>query len=917
DAYWAWWGGVTYSAAYKVNAQTAGAYKLWYRGSDPTNDRYDKVKLKVNGTDITSSLSKVTGTDFTVKVDPSGTPKNFACAFFLAEITLTSGVNNISYEITEKSTSGAKYAGLFDCMVIAPSSYEWEAPNISTKPEGELQKIISPDADGVYWIEESAYDSYENAADGDLAARVGTNGTAAANTTDLVSGGDAYWAWWGGVTYSAAYKVNAQTAGAYKLWYRGSDPTNDRYDKVRLKINGVDITASLSKVEGTDFTVKVDPSGTPKNFACAFFLTEITLTSGVNTITYEITEQSTNGAKYAGLFDCVVLAPSTYEWLSPETNTKPVFLDQSKFIWIEGEAHAGINGDLFSERVFDDTRMSGGKALAINTSQAPSEGVYYAEYELNIESDGIYDVFVRSSHSNGGDNISRIIMSVDGVVKPHSEICYDGWIEVSSGDDSFAVGWNKITLELTRGTHILRWAVKPVPNGRYAAVIDAVVFMPSSMDFTPKPADLAATKAEYELSALLCDHDLTNVSDDLILPAQTINGNAVVWTTSDPSIITDTGDISKDEFRTKTAVLTATIDGYSKDFTVKTACAETYRVENFGLSGDASEGNTVTASADITSLSADARNIVLIVAQYGNDDRLKSCNSEIYYLTENTLQTIAVELEPEDYAEGDYVKAFIWNDFENLNIITRQMPTRVFGKKLLPEQFKGTQSFHTELMKAYLNDTYDSVAYYVDGKTNVDKPEPITFKWSWNGGGAEPTEYILSVSENRDMSDPAEYTVSEASCDVYNLKIKSDYYWTVSAEDENGNTVISDVSVLRTENTAPRNIFVSGIKNVRDIGGWNTLDSKQVKQGYLYRCFRLSYMDNGTFKKQINDAGISTMRNVLGIKSEIDIRLEDEMPLEYTESVLGADVNYFREPMNYSDDYLSSNKEAIKNIFAE
>ena len=104
-------------------------------------------------------------------------------------------------------------------------------------------KVNSPDATGVYWIEESDYATYQNSDDGQLSTRVGVNGTVASKTPDLVSGGDAYWAWWGGVTYSATYKLNVSEAGTYKLWYRGSDPTNGYYDKVKLNVNGTDVTS--------------------------------------------------------------------------------------------------------------------------------------------------------------------------------------------------------------------------------------------------------------------------------------------------------------------------------------------------------------------------------------------------------------------------------------------------------------------------------------------------------------------------------------------------------------------------------------------------------------------------------------------------------------------------------------------------
>ena len=57
--------------------------------------------------------------------------------------------------------------------------------------------------------------------------------------------------------------------------------------------------------------------------------------------------------------------------------------------------------------------------------------------------------------------------------------------------------------------------------------------------------------------------------------------------------------------------------------------------------------------------------------------------------------------------------------------------------------------------------------------------------------------------------------------------------------------------------------------------------------------------------------GISVLVNELGIKTEIDLRGESEK----TSSILGAGVNYYLFGMNYSEDYLSGNKAAIKNVF--
>ena len=69
-----------------------------------------------------------------------------------------------------------------------------------------------------------------------------------------------------------------------------------------------------------------------------------------------------------------------------------------------------------------------------------------------------------------------------------------------------------------------------------------------------------------------------------------------------------------------------------------------------------------------------------------------------------------------------------------------------------------------------------------------------------------------------------------------------------------------------------RMLSVSGIYNVRDIGGWKTEDGKTVKYGMI---FRGSEMD-GVHHIRISAKGIEKMKE-LGIRSELDLRNSDEV----------------------------------------
>ena len=646
DAYWAWWSGATYNAAYKVNATTAGTYKLWYRGSDPTNSYSDKIVIEVNNAPIT--VSKVSGTDFTATIDPSGTKKNFACAWFVAEISLVGGENTIEYSVTEKSTSGQKYACLFDCMVLAPSTYKWEIPTVSTKPTEAKINAVEFDSNNVAWIEECDYDTHSNSADGVLSTRVGKNGTAQ-ETADMMSGSDAYWAWWSGATYAATYNVKAPKTGKYKIWYRGADPSIQYHDTIKIEVNDVPVT--VTKVEGTDFVAKVDPSGTPKNFTCGWFWVEVNLTEGVNKIEYYVNEKSSKG-KYACLFDCMVISPATYIWETPTIDTFPQKPERLLDFLIDGSLNVG-------------------------------------EKDINLT------VYLNEGAPDMDAMVIPTLYNADGIIK--------------------------------------------------------------------------------------C------------------------------------------------------IEVFSKSFTA--------------------QDNMI----DISMTSTEA------------------------------------------VAEGDLLKVFVWDNFKNMTPLS---PRLTLGEKLYLAPWENS-SFHKDLMEEYLDDEYANVANYTHIESYVDRPNPIKFKWSWTGTDEVPTEYKLSVSESPEMTNAKEYTTSGPFYEILNLKSGTNYYWTVSAVDSEGNDIISGVAISRTSDKAPRNIFVHGVRNVRDIGGWTTIDGMVVKQGLLYRSGQLD---------SITQTGIKILHDDLKIKTEIDFRRDGETRVYGDDTPIGDDVQYFRYPLEYGD-YLTLNVEAIKNIF--
>lgn len=221
-----------------------------------------------------------------------------------------------------------------------------------------------------------------------------------------------------------------------------------------------------------------------------------------------------------------------------------------------------------------------------------------------------------------------------------------------------------------------------------------------------------------------------------------------------------------------------------------------------------------------------------------------------------------------------------------------------------------TVNLHTFSQRAFLNGPDSMIGIYAYGQEEKSRPKPVEFEWEYNG--ADNTQFTLNISENEDMTNAVSYTTDQTEYAVYNLKIGTEYYWTVSTEDET-----SDVSSFTTNSEAPRNLYIDGVTNARDLGGRETESGTVTKQGMIFRCGRLNESNVPYVNIEITDEGKRTMLEELGVKTEIDVRLAyDSENGGITESPLGNTVSYISCPMEWDGEMLGDNKEQIVNVFS-
>lgn len=141
---------------------------------------------------------------------------------------------------------------------------------------------------------------------------------------------------------------------------------------------------------------------------------------------------------------------------------------------------------------------------------------------------------------------------------------------------------------------------------------------------------------------------------------------------------------------------------------------------------------------------------------------------------------------------------------------------------------------------------------------DLSYPEPIVFTYT----PAVDGEVVLRHPGGKEQLLCAKKGVAR----VQNLLLDAVYEWYVKAGGET-----SAVFTFRTDAQAPRLLYVDGISNVRDFGGFRASGEKRIRQGMIYRA---SEMDSHV---SVTPEGIRTLEEELAIRTDLDIRgIKDE-----------------------------------------
>lgn len=223
-----------------------------------------------------------------------------------------------------------------------------------------------------------------------------------------------------------------------------------------------------------------------------------------------------------------------------------------------------------------------------------------------------------------------------------------------------------------------------------------------------------------------------------------------------------------------------------------------------------------------------------------------------------------------------------------------------------------SNDFHTPLQYAYIHDDYSKISDYAKGVIELTRPNAIILDYS---DIKYSSSYAVEYADNEGFENSVTVKdIKTKQYGVYNLKLGQKLYWRAAANESGLKN--AKVRMMTVASEGPRNMFIDGLTNVRDIGGYDSslVEGGKIRQGLYYRGAALVDVELGTgkIKKQlITEAGKAEMLR-LGIKEEIDLRDKEQCTGPYVE---GINYNAISIPSRTESTRFEKFEEEYKQIF--
>lgn len=190
-------------------------------------------------------------------------------------------------------------------------------------------------------------------------------------------------------------------------------------------------------------------------------------------------------------------------------------------------------------------------------------------------------------------------------------------------------------------------------------------------------------------------------------------------------------------------------------------------------------------------------------------------------------------------------------------------------------------SFHKEFNAGAFNDFVRVREIY----RQADAFNPVNNVLKWKSSLENVASYKVRVAYDNKFTKCVQI---EENADINsgvvleNPMTGKTYYWQVIATIEGGDKVYSPIFDFTVEQSL-RTVTVDGVSNTRDIGGYQTAYG-YVLEGLVYRSAKL---------EAITEQGCETLKNKLGVKTDLDLRGEAEASLPGNKANPADCENYY------------------------
>ena len=227
-----------------------------------------------------------------------------------------------------------------------------------------------------------------------------------------------------------------------------------------------------------------------------------------------------------------------------------------------------------------------------------------------------------------------------------------------------------------------------------------------------------------------------------------------------------------------------------------------------------------------------------------------------------------------------------------------------------------SNDIHSDLQYRYLSSGYNTIASFGSGTKEESKSRGLLLEID---EALEEGETLkIEVSEDRGFSSFETHEMDDQDFYYQNPRIDKNYYYRTASDSSKG-----EIKHAYSFGLAPRNLSIDGITNVRDIGGYASKLGGVIRQGLYYRGGRLNVSETDDFKLDITEEGHDELVDRIGIRTEIDLRMNDSGLFPNYRNEFGfmnddvfPDIDYVNCPLDWTQsDMMKQSKPMIAEIF--